>query len=141
MVTNRQAKMKQQWAELRSQNGDLSSSSPTSPMMNPTLPRPTLRTEPLMGEIDAGSEAVIIPDGSSPLSHLPDSAGGDTNTNTQTSLPTPADSNGNTLPAALDPEIQRRLNEMSQRIEELEVEKEELTRELKDAVPPPGYAE
>ncbi|THV05604.1 hypothetical protein K435DRAFT_961082 [Dendrothele bispora CBS 962.96] len=49
--------------------------------------------------------------------------------------------NMDTVP--LDPTIQRQLNEMSQRIEELEVEKEELMRELNEAqtVPPPGYTE
>jgi uncharacterized protein (UPF0335 family) len=39
----------------------------------------------------------------------------------------------------LDPGVQRRLNEISQRIEELEAEKEELTRELQETMPPPGY--
>ncbi|KAF5311552.1 hypothetical protein D9758_017939 [Tetrapyrgos nigripes] len=46
---------------------------------------------------------------------------------------------GPTESGELDPEIQRRLDEMSQRIEDLEVEKEQLTQELKDSVPPPGY--
>ncbi|KAK7461913.1 hypothetical protein VKT23_008344 [Stygiomarasmius scandens] len=41
----------------------------------------------------------------------------------------------------LDPEIQRQLDEMSKRIRELEVEKAQLTRELRSSVPPPGYAE
>ncbi|THV05606.1 hypothetical protein K435DRAFT_93341 [Dendrothele bispora CBS 962.96] len=122
-VTNQTAKVMEQWKNLRSRATRMDSEVGTQ-----TTTTISMRSENALDSTDSSLNPFADGTSSSPF--------GDTEESTVLTS-SPRTETGRVV----DSEVQRQLDEMSRRIRELEVEKAQLTRELRNSIPPPSYAE